>query len=268
MQVYEFHPGKVPLLVSMPHCGTFIPGDIAATMTPAARELADTDWHVDRLYGFAAELGASTIRPACSRYVIDLNRPPDDSNLYPGADSTGLCPDTDFDRRPLYLDGAVPDSEERARRLETWWRPYHERLGQALAQMHAAHGVAVLFEAHSIRSVVPRLFEGRLPDFNIGTAGGTTCATALRDTVRAVLEGQDRFSHVIDGRFKGGYITRAYGNPGAGVHALQLELAQCLYMQEALPFDFLPGQAASLQALLRTLLGHIIDWAQAEGRRA
>lgn len=267
MQVYDYQPGRAPLLVSMPHCGTVIPADIAATMTPAALELADTDWHVDRLYDFAGELGASLIRPVCSRYVIDLNRPPDNSNLYPGADSTGLCPLSDFERRPLYRDGSGPDADEVERRLETWWRPYHDRLRSALAEMVEAHGVALLFDAHSIRSRVPRLFDGALPDLNIGSADGSSCAASLRDRVVGLLQGQDRFSHVVDGRFKGGYITRAYGNPSGGVHALQLELAQCLYMRETLPFDYLPEHAAELQPQLRALLAGIIDWAQAEAGR-
>ncbi len=267
MQVYEFHPGSQPLLISIPHCGTHIPDDIASTMTPAALELADTDWHVDRLYDFAVELGAAIIKPSASRYLIDLNRPSDGHNLYPGADSTGLCPDSDFDRRPLYRNGSGPDAVETARRLECWWLPYHEKLQSELASLVAAHGAAVLFDAHSIRSRVPRLFEGQLPDLNIGTEDGKTCAASLLAAVKSVLEQQSDYSYVIDGRFKGGYITRAYGQPDAGVHALQLELTQCLYMRETLPFDYLPAQAAQLQPVLHALLERIIDWAHVEAGR-
>ncbi len=263
MQVFEFSPGSTPLLVSMPHCGTLLPEDVAACMTPAGRELADTDWHVDRLYEFAAELGAGTIKPYYSRYVIDLNRPADDSNLYPGANSTGLCPVSDFAERELYLDGRAPGDEDRQLRLDTYWHPYHQQIATELARLREQHGVAVLFEAHSIRSRVPRLFEGQLPDLNIGTAGGTSCAPELLAVIAGVLEDREDYSHVIDARFRGGYITRAYGDPPAGVHSLQLELAQCLYMQEAVPFEYLPERAARLQPLLRELLGRIIDWAEA-----
>jgi N-formylglutamate deformylase len=266
MQVFDFTPGSTPLLVSMPHCGTRLLDDIADRMTPAGPELADTDWHVDRLYDFAADLGAGVIRPHYSRYMIDLNRPADDSNLYPGANSTGLVPLSDFAERALYQEGKAPDAVETAQRLEAFWRPYHARIEAELGRLHGEHGNAVLFDAHSIRSVVPRLFEGRLPDLNIGTAGGTTCSPSLLAAVTQLLENQQEFSHVIDGRFRGGYITRAYGDPGRGVHSLQLELVQCLYMQEAPPFDYLPGQAARVRPLLRELLGCIVEWAENEGK--
>lgn len=262
MQVFEFSPGSTPLLVSMPHCGTLLPPDIAGRMTPAGLELADTDWHVDRLYDFAAGLGAGTIKPLYSRYVIDLNRPPDDSNLYPGANSTGLCPLSDFAERDLYRSGA-PGPAETGQRLATYWQPYHDRVAAELASLREQHGVAVLFEAHSIRSRVPRLFEGRLPDLNIGTVGGTSCAPDLLAAVAGVLDRCEDFSHVVDGRFRGGYITRAYGDPGRSVHSLQMELAQCLYMQEVVPFHYLPERAARLKPLLRELLQRIIDWAEA-----
>ena len=264
MQVFEFSPGSTPLLVSMPHCGTRLPDGLAERLTPAGLELADTDWHVEKLYGFAAELGAGTIRPHYSRYVIDLNRPPDDSNLYPGANSTGLCPVSDFAERDLYRAGEAPQPKETTERLEAYWRPYHDQLAGELARLRERHGIAVLFEAHSIRSRVPRLFEGQLPDLNVGTAGGSTCAPDLLAVVTGLLESQRDFSHVVDGRFQGGYITRAYGDPATGVHSLQMELAQCLYMREALPFDYLPERAAQLQPLLRELLGRIIGWAEAQ----
>ncbi|MEP5765250.1 MAG: N-formylglutamate deformylase [Halieaceae bacterium] len=264
MKTFDFIAGTGPLLLSMPHCGTELPPALAATMTPGAQELADTDWHVDRLYAFARELGASIIRPYCSRYVIDLNRPADDSNLYPGANSTGLCPTSSFAEEPLYLAGQAPDEQEVARRLEQWWRPYHQQLETELARLQQAHGIALLFEAHSIRSTVPRLFDGRLPDLNVGTAGGQSCAPAMLAAVESVLAAQQDYSYVVDGRFKGGYITRAYGAPDAGVHSLQMELAQCLYMEEELPFNYLPERAAQLQPLLQRLLQAMITWAQAE----
>lgn len=263
-QVFDFTAGTTPLLLSIPHCGTRLPRDIAARMTPAALQLADTDWHVDTLYEFAGALGASVLRARYSRYVVDLNRPADDSNLYPGANSTGLCPTTSFAEQPLYRDGGEPDGAEVARRLDRWWQPYHAKLQSELARLRAQYGVALLFEAHSIRSVVPRLFEGRLPDLNIGTAAGASCAPGLLAAVTAVLAGQAGYSHVVDGRFKGGYITRAYGRPGAGVHALQLELTQRNYMEEAPPFSYLPERAGQLQPLLRQLVQRIIDWGEAQ----
>jgi len=264
MHVFDFSAGRTPLLVSMPHCGIHIPAEIAATMTPAALELADTDWHVEQLYEFVSGMGASVIRPHHSRYVIDLNRPADDSNLYPGANSTGLCPTTDFAERQIYRDGEEPSEQEVARRLELYWHPYHRQVQTELDRLLETHGVALLFEAHSIRSIVPRLFEGRLPDLNIGTASGNTCAAALLASFEDVLSGQGDYSYVVDARFKGGYITRAYGDPQSGVHSLQLELAQQLYMEEEVPFNYLPEKAVRLQPLLQRLLQGMIDWAETE----
>jgi N-formylglutamate deformylase len=259
--------GAAPLLVSMPHCGLGLPGEILAGMTGTAGELADTDWHVDRLYDFAPELGASVIRPHASRYVIDLNRPPDNAELYPGANGTELCPTSTFAEQPLYLPGKEPDAAEIERRLQHYWQPYHRALQAELQRIHAAHGRVILFEAHSIRSLVPRLFEGQLPDLNIGTAQGHSCSASLQAVVEDCLASQQRYSHVTNQRFKGGYITRAYGRPPEGVHAVQLELSQRNYMEEELPFTYLPEQAALLQPLLRQLLQGLIDWALEEGQQ-
>lgn len=208
---------------------------VLAAMTGVARELADTDWHVDSLYDFAPGLGASVIRPHASRYVIDLNRPPDNAELYPGANGTELCPTSTFAEQPLYLAGKEPGVAEIERRLQRYWHSYHQALQAELQRIHNLHGCVILFEAHSIRSLVPRLFEGQLPDLNIGTAAGNSCAPQLQAVVENCLAGQDDYSHVTNQRFKGGYITRAYGRPSEGVHALQLELSQRNYMQEELP---------------------------------
>ena len=262
MQGYYFTEGSSPLLLSIPHCGTQMPGDIAARMTSAGQALADTDWHVDTLYEFASALGAGVIRSMYSRYVVDLNRPADDSNLYPGANSTGLCPASSFAEEPLYRGGCEPDAKEIALRVQNYWRPYHNKLQTELARLKRQHGVALLFEAHSIRSRVPRLFEGLLPDLNIGTAAGTSCARSLLAEVEEVVAGQSRYSHVVDGRFRGGYITRAYGRPDAGVHALQLELTQRNYMQEVPPFSYLPQRAEELKPLLQQLLEQITAWGE------
>ncbi|MCF7221172.1 N-formylglutamate deformylase [Marilutibacter chinensis] len=251
--VFTLHRGHAPLLVSLPHDGSLIPDDIAARMVPQARRAPDTDWHVARLYAFARELGASIIVPVYSRYVVDLNRPPDDVSLYPGQNTTGLCPAVRFSGEPVYLDGEAPDEAEIGARVETFWRPYHDALLGELDRLRAEHGRAVLWEGHSIRSVVPFLFDGRLPDLNLGTAGGASCRPSLIAMLEAVLASQTGYSHVVNGRFKGGYITRHYGRPDDGIDAVQLELAQLNYMDED-SFEYLPDRAARLQPLLRTLL--------------
>lgn len=255
MSTFTLRRGDVPLLISMPHAGTDLPDDLRPRLTEIAFELRDTDWHIPQLYDFAGSLGASTLCPRYSRYVIDLNRPPDGSSLYPGQAGTGLCPLTQFDGRPLYRDGAEPDTAEIESRRERYWQPYHDTLADELARLKSVHGYAVLFEAHSIASLVPRLFEGKLPDLNLGTARGESCADAFREAAGVALADQPDYSQVLDGRFVGGYITRHYGRPDDGVHALQLEIAQCCYMDESgPPFDYLPARAERLQHVLRALL--------------
>jgi len=260
---YRFKPGSLPLLVSMPHVGTDIPDEVAAKLAPCALTRADTDWHLDRLYAFAEELGASTLAARWSRYVIDLNRPPEDTNLYPGQDTTGLCPVDTFKRERLYQAGREPDRAEIERRLQRYWRPYHDQLRAELTRLLALHGRVVLWDAHSIESVVPRFFEGRLPDLNFGTADRTSCALQLEGAIILAAQAQERYSCVFNGRFKGGHITRFYGRPQDGVHAVQLEMCQCLYMNEeheAPPFDYRPDRAAQLEPVLRQLLGAALDW--------
>jgi len=253
MDVCTLHRGDAPLLVSLPHDGTALPEDIAARMTPKARRVPDTDWHVARLYAFARELGASLLVPAYSRYVVDLNRPPDDVSLYPGQNTTGLCPLVQFSGEPVYREGEAPQPDEIAARVERYWKPYHAALAAEIERLRGLHGRVVLWEGHSIRSVVPFLFEGRLPDFNLGTAGGASCSPALQQRLAGVLAAERERTHVVDGRFKGGYITRHYGRPAAGVDAVQLELAQLNYMDED-TFEYRPERAAPTQAILRRLL--------------
>ena len=251
--VYRLHQGNAPLLVSLPHDGTGLPDEIAARLTASARRVPDTDWHVARLYDFARALGASILVPLHSRYVVDLNRPPDDASLYPGQNTTGLCPTVQFSGEPVYLPGAEPDAAETAARVERYWRPYHDTLDAELARIRGEHGRAVLWEGHSIRGTLPYLFEGALPDLNLGTAAGASCSPALQARLSAVLAEQDGYSHVVNGRFKGGYITRHYGDPETGVDAVQLELAQRTYMDEA-SFEYLPARAARLQDVIARLL--------------
>ncbi len=263
---FDFQPGDAPLLLSIPHLGSAIPDALLGSMTPAAAISADTDWHVDRLYDFAPALGVSVLKARWSRYVIDLNRDPENKALYVGANNTELCPTSTFDEEPLYPAGGQPDAAEIARRREAYWQPYHAKLQAELARLVARHGVCVLWEGHSIRSVVPRFFQGRLPDLNFGTGGGTTAAPELVARIEALAAGQGEFSHVVNGRFKGGYITRAYGKPAAGVHAIQLEKAQIAYMDETPPFTYRPEKADRLKALLRPLIETALDWARRQAR--
>jgi N-formylglutamate deformylase len=250
---FTLHRGTRPLFVSVPHAGTYIPDDLAARLTGPARALPDTDWHVDRLYAFARALGASMLVATHSRYVIDLNRPPDDHSLYPGRDTTGLCPIDTFDRAPLYRD-APPSPAEIAMRIAAIHQPYHHALATELARLRARHATVVLWDAHSIRSVVPRFFDGVLPDFNLGTVDGTSAAPALVASLAAIAGRAAGFTAVVDGRFKGGYITRRYGEPAGGVHAVQLELSEATYMDESPPFRFREDLAKRLRPQLRALV--------------
>jgi N-formylglutamate deformylase len=253
--VCTLHRGTVPLLVSLPHDGTALPPDLSARMTEGARGVPDTDWHVSRLYDFARGLGASVLVPEYSRYVIDLNRPPDDASLYPGQNTTGLCPMVRFSGDPVYLPGQEPSEEEVRARVERYWRPYHDALRAELERLHAQHGRALLWEGHSIRgSGLPFLFEGRLPDLNLGTANGASCSPMLQEKLEAVLSAQSAYDWVANGRFKGGHITRHYGDPARGIDAVQLEISQRNYMDED-SFEYDAAKAARLQALLRELLG-------------
>ena len=253
MQTFALDRGTSPLLISLPHDGSALPDELVARLTPGARCVPDTDWHVSRLYALARELGASVIVPAYSRYVVDLNRPSDNASLYPGQNTTGLCPIVQFSGEPVYQAGQEPDADEIARRIATYWTPYHAALAVEIARLRALHGRVVVWEGHSIRSVVPFLFDGRLPDFNLGTSGGASCSPMLQNKLTGVLETQRDYTFVANGRFKGGYITRHYGRPDEGIEAVQLELAQLNYMDED-TFEYLPARAQATQAVIRRLL--------------
>ena len=250
MQPFTFRRGNRPLLVSMPHTGTFVPDWLEKRLTPAARAVPDTDWHLERLYGFLGELGASVLVATHSRYVVDLNRPPDNANLYPGQDTTGLVPLDTFHKEPLY-NGALPDAAEIAERVEKYWKPYHSKLNEELQRLKAEHGYALLWDAHSIFSVAPRFFQGKLTDFNLGTADGKSCAPGIGEALLKQVEG---YSAVLNGRFKGGYITRTYGKPADNIHAVQLELSEATYMDESAPYAYREDLARNVQPQLRTLL--------------
>jgi N-formylglutamate deformylase len=248
------HRGTAPLLVSLPHDGSGVPGDIAARLTDSARRTPDTDWHVSRLYAFARDLGASMLVPNFSRYVVDLNRPPDDVSLYPGQNTTGLCPVVQFSGEPVYRDGRQPTPDEVAGRVERYWRPYHDALRAELDRLHARHGRVLLWEGHSIKgSELPFLFDGRLPDLNLGTAAGASCSARLQSRLESTLAAQADFDYIVNGRFKGGHITRHYGDPANDIDAVQLEISQRIYMdEESLEYD--EAKAAGAQGVIRSLL--------------
>ncbi|BCT91357.1 N-formylglutamate deformylase [Lysobacter helvus] len=251
---FTLERGTAPLLVSVPHDGSEIPAALAARMTERARTAPDTDWHVARLYDVARALGASILRPRFSRYVVDLNRPRDDTSLYPGQNTTGLCPAVQFTGAPVYLDGQAPDETEIAARVATYWAPYHAALQAELQRLRTAHGRVVLWEGHTIRgSDLAFLFEGRLPDLNLGTAGGASCSPALQQRLESVLAAQPDHDWVANGRFKGGYITRHYAAPENGIDAVQLEMSQRLYMDED-TFAWDAVRAPKAQAIIRALL--------------
>ncbi|MGA0608283.1 N-formylglutamate deformylase [Phenylobacterium sp. VNQ135] len=231
MDWLEVTRGDAPLVVSFPHTGTDIPADVEARLVSPWLARKDADWWIHQLYDFAADLGATLVRTRVSRTVIDVNRDPSGASLYPGQATTELCPTTTFDGEPLYRVGQAPDPAEVAQRRGRWFDPYHAALAAELERLRSAHGKIVLYEAHSIRSRIPRLFEGELPNFNIGANSGAACDPGLVAAIESACD-VSGFSRVTDGRFKGGWTTRRYGRPGTGVHAIQMELACRGYMDE------------------------------------
>jgi N-formylglutamate deformylase len=262
--IFALHQGTRPLLISMPHVGTQLPDWLAPRLVPRALAVEDTDWHLERLYAFAKAMGASILVPQHSRFVVDLNRPSDNAPMYPGANNTELCPTRFFTGDPIYRDGQAPEEAEIQQRVATYWQPYHSALAAELQRIKAAHGHAVLFDAHSIQSTLPWLFDGQLPALNLGTVQGTSCAASLRQAVADVCASPATnprvYSHVLDGRFKGGYITRQYGRPADHIHAVQLEMCWRAYMLETAPYDWHPERAAQVQPLLQHLVQTMLDW--------
>jgi formiminoglutamase len=255
---FTLMPGTTPLLISMPHVGTDLPAGLAERLSDAARPLPDTDWHLPKLYDFAPGLGATVLTARYSRFAIDLNRPPDDKPLYATA-TTGLFPETLFDGTPAFRQGGGLSKSERADILANVWKPYHDTLIAELARIKGRFGYAILFDAHSIRGEIPRLFDGLLPDFNIGTNEGRSADASLTMRLAAVCDAPG-YRHVVNGRFKGGYITRNYGDPANGVHAVQLELAQRTYMREAAPYDYITDTASLVRPVLRRFVETLIGW--------
>lgn len=259
MSSINVHQGEAPLVVSVPHAGTDLPHEIVDRLVSSELAIKDADWFMDRIYGFARDLGATFIRTSISRTAIDVNRDPSGASLYPGQPTTGLVPTETFDGEPLYKDGWLPDEAEIIRRRNAYFTPYHVALAQELTRLRLLHPSIVLWDCHSIRSVIPRLFEGELPVFNIGTNGGVSADPALTERVRAI-SAETGLPLVLNGRFRGGWITRNYGEPDKGIHAVQLELAQRFYMDETRPGHFTPDRAAVAERTLHTLLEAALAW--------
>jgi formiminoglutamase len=249
--------GDSPLLLAQPHGGTEIPQAVLERLNDNGRALTDTDWHISRLYQDLVD-NSTIVGTPIHRYVIDANRDPSDQSLYPGQNTTSLCPTTTFDGEPIYQAGQEPGADEIQQRQQQFHQPYHDALQEQIDRIHQKHGYVILYDCHSIRSLVPYLFEGRLPDFNIGTNSGQSCSPNLESIVLNACASEKQYSHVLNGRFKGGWTTRHYGNPQAGFHAIQMELAQCNYMLEEAPWSYDAGKAEVLRVSLRNILRGIL----------
>jgi len=249
--------GQGPLLLAQPHGGVEVPDAIFARLNPQGQALADTDWHITRLYaGLVAD--ATVVSTPVHRYVIDANRDPSDQSLYPGQNTTSLCPTTTFDGKDIYLAGQAPSTDGIRQRQLRFHQPYHDALHQQLDRIHQRHGFAILYDCHSIRSLVPYLFDGKLPDFNIGSNSDASCSPAIEAAVYKACDAAQDYSTVTNGRFKGGWTTRHYGEPDRGFHAIQMELAQCCYMQEQSPWRYDEGKAGQLRVILATILQSLV----------
>lgn len=268
--IYDLRRGGSSLILSIPHAGRALPEGFEGRLTPVARTLVDTDWWLERLYAFGAELDATILSAKLSRYVIDLNRDPSGVSLYPGQATTDLVPMTTFDGEPIYAAGAAPDQAEIAERRRLYFDPYHAALEAELDRVKARRGYALLYDCHSIRSVIPRLFDGTLPVFNLGTNSGASCDPGLQQRLTAALErgcaGKPDLSWIVNGRFKGGWITRHYGRPAEHVHAVQMELACRAYMDETLPFAYREDRAAQALPVLRAVVDEMAAWAAGDPR--
>ncbi|MBB3235558.1 N-formylglutamate deformylase [Phyllobacterium endophyticum] len=254
MNPVDVTQGSSPIILGFPHTGTDVPDDILARLNENGRLLADTDWHIDRLYdGLLPEV--TTVRATFHRYVIDANRDPAGVSLYPGQNTTGLVPETDFDGKPIWRDGEKPTAADIETRLKRFHSPYHVALAREIERVRAEHGLAILYDCHSIRSHIPFLFEGKLPDFNIGTNEGNSCSPEIASAVGRIVFAARGYDAVINGRFKGGWTTRHYGQPQLGVHAIQMELTQSSHLKtEAPPFAYDEVKAEKLRKHLKDVL--------------
>lgn len=250
--------GNLPLVLSMPHSGTYVPNDIFGKLNPTGRALADTDWHIPQLYTGLID-DVTIIQAHFHRYVIDANRPPDNRSLYPGQNTTGLCPIINFEGVGIYCPSQEPDVAEIEFRRQFFHKPYHDMIEREIDRLKKRHGYAILYDCHSIRSEISYLFEGKLPDLNIGTYNGRSCDERLTNKVMKICQTQSRFSSVLNGRFKGGWTTRNYGQPAKNIHAIQMELCQSTYMDEYAPWTFNHEKAELIRQTLKDLLQAIIE---------
>ncbi len=255
----EVARGNSPLILGLPHTGTDLTADCAGGLNDTGRALADTDWHIETLYAGLVD-GVTYVRTPIHRYVIDVNRDPSGDSLYPGQNTTGLCPTTDFDGRDIYQTGHAPDTAEIARRTAAYHAPYHAALTAEVARIKALHGFAILYDCHSIRSRIPFLFDGILPDFNVGTNSGGSCDPAIETMVHARTKAATGYTCILNGRFKGGWTTRHYGRPMDGIHAIQMELAQATHITEAPPWNIDAARFDALRTHLRAILTDLQNW--------
>ena len=257
MNPVDILKGNGPVILAQPHGGTFVPVELSEHYNELGREMADTDWHIHRLYDGLLSDG-SVVEATFSRYLIDANRDPSGSSLYPGQNTTELCPTVDFEGRSIYQKRALhesqPDAEEIEIRRKNYHAVYHAALSEQIERVRKIHGTVLLFDCHSIRSRLPFLFEGELPDFNLGTYNTSTCAPEIEDAALEICAEADGYSSVLNGRFKGGWTTRHYGNPENGIHVIQLELAQQTYMDESAPWLYHEEKAEKLRVHLKKLL--------------
>ena len=267
MNPFELIAGDGPIILAQPHGGIYMPSEIMEKLNATGQALADTDWHITKLYDGLCE-NATIIRANFHRYVIDANRGPADISLYPGQNSTSLCPITDFDGSPIYISGTEPNAYEILRRKQTWHDPYHYALQNEIERVKSHHGIAIVYDCHSIRSRIPYLFEGTLPDLNIGTDEGRTCSPDLQTLIHK-FAASSSYSTVLNGRFRGGWTTRHYGQPQNGVHAIQMEIAQRAYLEdEHAPWNYSAKKSALLRPLLKRILGALADHASTMKKEA
>jgi N-formylglutamate deformylase len=265
---YTFHPGSLPMLVSVPHAGTEVPRELLRRFTSTAQLLPDTDWYVDKLYECARAMGASMLVANCSRYVVDLNRSPDSAPLYADSPTSPICPMHTFGGDAIYMSGDEPTANEIEARIEQYWRLYHQCLESELQRLREAHGIALLWEAHSVASEVPGLFEGVLPEFNLGTRDDSSCPRQIAEALLKVVTEDGKYGAVLNGRFKGGYTTLKYGQPSRGIYGVQLELSQRVYMDESTPLQWDAERAGGAVQIISKLLACYLDESRAYGGKA
>ena len=258
MNVVSVVEGSRPIILAQPHGGTDVAAAIYDRLNEKGKALADTDWHINKLYDGLVE-DITVVQSHIHRYVIDANRGPDDASLYPGQNTTGLCPLTDFNGNPIYLSGEEPDANEIEQRRILYHKPYHDALVQQISRLRQFHDAVIVYDCHSIRSHIPFLFEGKLPDFNIGTFNGRSCNNIIENKVVDICTQAQDYSTIVNGRFKGGWTTRHYGKPDSGVQAIQMELTQCTYMQETAPWPYDDRKSDHLRQILAAILNTLIN---------